>query len=189
MIAHLKGYLTGRLLVAMPYTDDSYLRKSLILVCGHDEKGAMGLILNQPIHDLTIQNLMEQMGLSPEAEFSLDPVYGGGAVEEGRGFVLHTADYQTENTLTLGYGLAITATIDILSTIAHGEGPRHFLLLLGYVGWGPGQLDSEIQDNVWLPIEPDEDIIFQTHSHQKWGKAFSRLGIQEIMLSEVVGNT
>lgn len=188
MVSHLKGYLTGRLLVSMPHMQDSRFYKSLIFICGHDENGAMGLVINQHVENLTIHDLLVQMGLPVDEKALSFPVYAGGPVEGGRGFVLHTTDYQNASTLLIKDQFALTSTVDILSIIAQGGGPRRLILALGYAGWGPGQLDAEIQSNGWLHLEADEELVFNIKPLQKWQKAIERLGIQEVMLSGDVGH-
>jgi putative transcriptional regulator len=188
IVSHLEGYLTGRLLVAMPHMQDSRFYKSLIFICGHDENGAMGLVINQHVDNLTVHDLLTQMGLPLEHSAPSFPVYAGGPVEGGRGFVLHTPDYENASTLMIKGRFALTSTVDILSVIGQGEGPRRLILALGYAGWGPGQLDAEIQSNGWLHLDADEDLVFNTRPPQKWHKAIERLGIQEIMLSADFGH-
>ena len=188
MVSHLKGYLTGRLLASMPHMQDSRFYKSLIFICSHDEKGAMGLVINQHVENLTMQDLLLQMGLSFNSAWASCPVYAGGPVEGGRGFVLHTPDYENANTLLIKNRFALTSTVDILSTIGQGEGPRKLILALGYAGWGAGQLDAEIQSNGWLHLEADEELVFNTAPLQKWHKAIERLGVQELMLSPELGH-
>ena len=116
------------------------------------------------------------------------PVHFGGPVEAGRGFVLHTSDYQQDATLEVLDGVALTATVDILKAIAKGDGPNKSLLALGYAGWGPGQLDMEIRANGWLQVPSDAEIIFDDQLETKWERAFRRLGIDPRMLSEDMGH-
>ena len=141
------SYVTGQLLIAMPGMRDERFAKSVIYMCAHTEEGAMGLVLNQRLNSLTFAELISQLELD-EKHFSKDvPVHFGGPVESGRGFVLHTSDYQQDATLEVVNGVALTATVDILKAIAQGKGPQKSLLALGYAGWGPGQLDMEIRAN------------------------------------------
>ena len=182
------SYVTGQLLIAMPGMRDERFAKSVIYMCAHSEEGAMGLVLNQRLDSLTFAELISQLELD-EKHLSKDvPVHFGGPVESGRGFVLHTSDYQQDATLEVVNGVALTATVDILKAIAQGKGPQKSLLALGYAGWGPGQLDMEIRANGWLQVPSDSELIFDTDVDTKWERAIQRLGIDPRMLSEEMGH-
>ena len=182
------SYVTGQLLIAMPGMRDERFAKSVIYMCAHSEEGAMGLVLNQRLDSLTFAELISQLELD-EKHLSRDvPVHFGGPVESGRGFVLHTSDYQQDATLEVVNGVALTATVEILKAIAQGKGPQKSLLALGYAGWGPGQLDMEIRANGWLQVPSDSEIIFDIEPNTKWARAIQRLGIDPRMLSDDVGH-
>ena len=182
------SYVTGQLLIAMPGMRDERFAKSVIYMCAHTEEGAMGLVLNQRLDALTFAELMSQLEFD-EKHLSKDvPVHFGGPVESGRGFVLHTSDYQQDATLEVVNGVALTATVDILKAIAQGKGPQKSLLALGYAGWGPGQLDMEIRANGWLQVPSDSEIIFDIEPDTKWERAIQKLGIDPRMLSDDVGH-
>ena len=182
------SYVTGQLLIAMPGMRDERFAKSVIYMCAHSEEGAMGLVLNQRLDTLTFAELISQLELD-EKHLSRDvPVHFGGPVESGRGFVLHTSDYQQDATLEVVNGVALTATVEILKAIAQGKGPQKSLLALGYAGWGPGQLDMEIRANGWLQVPSDSEIIFDIEPDTKWERAIQRLGIDPHMLSDDVGH-
>ena len=182
------SYVTGQLLIAMPGMRDERFAKSVIYMCAHSEEGAMGLVLNQRLDSLTFAELISQLELD-EKHLSRDvPVHFGGPVESGRGFVLHTSDYQQDATLEVINGVALTATVEILKAIAQGKGPQKSLLALGYAGWGPGQLDMEIRANGWLQVPSDSEIIFDIEPDTKWERAIQRLGIDPRMLSDDVGH-
>ena len=182
------SYVTGQLLIAMPGMRDERFARSVIYMCAHTEEGAMGLVLNQRLDSLTFAELISQLELD-EKNFSNDvPVHFGGPVESGRGFVLHTSDYQQDATLEVVNGVALTATVDILKAIAQGKGPEKSLLALGYAGWGPGQLDMEIRANGWLQAPSDSEIIFDVEPDIKWERAIHKLGIDPRMLSDEVGH-
>jgi len=167
---------------------DERFAKSVIYMCAHSEEGAMGLVLNQRLDSLTFAELISQLELD-EKHLSKDvPVHFGGPVESGRGFVLHTSDYQQDATLEVVNGVALTATVEILKAIAQGKGPQKSLLALGYAGWGPGQLDMEIRANGWLQVPSDSEIIFDIEPDTKWERAIQRLGIDPRMLSDDVGH-
>ena len=182
------SYVTGQLLIAMPGMRDERFAKSVIYMGAHSEEGAMGLVLNQRLDSLKFAELISQLELD-EKHLSRDvPVHFGGPVESGRGFVLHTSDYQQDATLEVVNGVALTATVDILKAIAQGKGPQKSLLALGYAGWGPGQLDMEIRANGWLQVPSDSEIIFDIEPDTKWERAIERLGIDPLMLSDDVGH-
>ncbi|HIP08738.1 MAG TPA: YqgE/AlgH family protein [Rhodospirillales bacterium] len=187
-ISQDESYVTGQLLIAMPGMRDERFAKSVIYMCAHSEEGAMGLVLNQRLDSLTFAELISQLELD-EKHLSRDvPVHFGGPVESGRGFVLHTSDYQQDATLEVVNGVALTATVEILKAIAQGKGPQKSLLALGYAGWGPGQLDMEIRANGWLQVPSDSEIIFDIEPDTKWERAIQRLGIDPRMLSDDVGH-
>ena len=187
-ISQDESYVTGQLLIAMPGMRDERFAKSVIYMCAHSDEGAMGLVLNQRLDSLTFAELISQLELD-EKHLSRDvPVHFGGPVESGRGFVLHTSDYQQDATLEVVNGVALTATVEILKAIAQGKGPQKSLLALGYAGWGPGQLDMEIRANGWLQVPSDSEIIFDIEPDTKWERAIERLGIDPRMLSDDVGH-
>jgi putative transcriptional regulator len=184
----ISPYLTGQLLIAMPGMRDERFARSVIYMCAHTEEGAMGLVLNQVIESLTFNQLLGQLGIDESKSRSDVPVHFGGPVESGRGFVLHTADFKQDATLEVDPEIGLTATVDILKAIARGNGPRRSLLALGYAGWGPGQLDSEIRQNGWLQVPADAQIIFDREHDSKWERAISKLGVDPRMLSDEAGH-
>lgn len=177
--------LEGQLLVAMPSMSDRRFARSVIYICAHSDEGAMGLIVNQRANNISAPDLLERLGISPQGEddsVSNDllelSIQVGGPVETGRGFVLHSADYfAADSTLSIEQGVCLTATIDILKAIAKGTGPNRAILALGYSGWSPGQLESEIQANGWLNCPADPDIIFDDELDTKYARAMAKLGI------------
>ena len=154
------GYLAGQLLVAMPHMLDERFAKTVIYVCAHTEDGAMGLVVNKVMENIDFPDLLDQLSLSASPKGEDIRVHFGGPVESGRGFVLHSSDYVQDATMVIDKEIAMTATTDILRDIAEGEGPRNSLLALGYAGWGPGQLDTEIQANGWLSVQADDNLVF-----------------------------
>ncbi len=181
-------YMTGRLLIAMPGMRDERFANTVLYMCAHTEEGAMGLVLNQRLDSLSFGELMEQLEIKEEDVPEDVPVHFGGPVEAGRGFVLHTADYRQDATLDVEDGIALTATVDILKSIARGYGPRQSMLALGYAGWGPGQLDDEIRANGWLQAPGDMELVFDTNLDTKWERAIFKLGIDPRMLSGEAGH-
>ena len=148
----------------------------------------MGLVVNRAIDNVTLPDLLRQLNITPGSKSHQEPILLGGPVETGRGFVLHSTDYVRETTLMVDNDVGLTATLDILKDIAAGQGPRRCLLMLGYAGWGPGQLDAEIQANGWLHSPADETLIFGHDLETKWDKALAKLGIALSTLSVEAGH-
>lgn len=177
--------LEGQLLIAMPTMTDRRFQRSVIYMCAHSSEGAMGLIINQRANHITAPDLLERLGISsrdPDDEINSEilslPIQVGGPVETGRGFVLHSSDYFSEDsTLSIEEDVCLTATIDILKAIAQGQGPARALLALGYAGWSPGQLETEIQANGWLHCPADPDLIFDEDLENKYSRALAKIGI------------
>ena len=191
-----EGYLDGQLLIAMPAMSDRRFARSVIYLCAHSEDGAMGLVINQRASHISFPDLLERLGIVPSgAEDGLPndvrstSIYVGGPVETGRGFVLHSSDYfATDSTLPIEDGVCLTATIDILKAMATGEGPNRAMLALGYAGWSPGQLESEIQANGWLNCPADDDLIFGSDVEAKYVRALAKIGIDPSHLVSDAGH-
>jgi putative transcriptional regulator len=182
------GFFAGQLLIAMPGISDPRFERSLILVCAHDARHAMGLAINRPVEGLTVPDLLARLDIQSQIKAPPDLVLIGGPVERERGFVLHTDDYLVEHSLEVGGGLALTPTRDALEAMAQANGrPRRSALALGYAGWGAGQLEDEIKENVWLTCEPDERLIFGGDHDHKWAQALGKLGVDPERLSAVAG--
>lgn len=183
-----ENYLSGQLLVAMPGLQDPRFAKTVIYLCAHNADGAMGLVVNREIDAISFPDLLEQLDIEPSGDVEPIRVHFGGPVESGRGFVLHSPDYVQDTTMVVDTEVALTATIDILKAIAGGSGPRRRLLALGYAGWGPGQLDTEIKANGWLHVAADADLVFGADLEGKWQRAMGKLGIDPRMLSDEAGH-
>lgn len=181
-------YLAGQLLIAMPGMVDPRFQRTVIYLCAHNEDGAMGLVVNKLFGNITFSDLLDQLELDPPRIGGDTPVHYGGPVETGRGFVLHTADYVREGTLVVDEDVALTATIDVLRAMSAGDGPQRSILLLGYAGWGPGQLDAEIQANGWLTAPANEDLLFDPDLSTKWERSIATLGFDPRMLSDQAGH-
>lgn len=180
--------LCGKLLIAMPGMSDPRFEKSVVYMCAHSDEGAMGLIINKPTPEVTFANLLKQLSIEALPNMAETPIYFGGPVEVGRGFVLHTADYDLDDiTLQVDEQFGMTATRDILTDIANGKGPQQALLGLGYSGWGAGQLEHEIQQNGWLTCDATLDVVFDAPSGKKWVAALKLLGVDALMLSATAG--
>ena len=180
--------LTGQLLLAMPDMGDPRFAFSVILMCSHSSEGAMGLIINKPATQMKFSDLLKQMKIAPLKTGRDVPVQIGGPVEPGRGFVLHSSDYFADaNTLRVGDAYGMTVTMDILEDLARGAGPDQALLCMGYAGWGPMQLESELQSNGWLNCDASPELIFGRNHKEKWQAALQSMGIDPLMLSGVGG--
>lgn len=181
-------YLSGQLLIAMPSMPDPRFSRSVVYLCAHSEEGAMGLVINRPLDSIDFPDLLEQLGVEVENPDRAIRVLFGGPVEQGRGFVLHSSDYIQDSTLVVDEQVSLTATVDILQSIATGKGPSHKLFALGYAGWGPGQLDDEILNNGWLSVEADPALLFGDNLTGKWEQALDKIGIRPEMLSDTAGH-
>ncbi len=179
------SFLVGRVLMAMPGIDDPRFERAVILMCAHSPDHAMGLALNRPVEGLSLPDLLRRLGVEPNYPMEENPVLFGGPVDRERGFVVHTDDYLcAKSSLPIGEGLAWTATRDVLEAMADSaRRPRHAALALGYAGWGPGQLERELHENVWLTCEPDEDLLFGGDHDLKWTKALAKIGVSAGNLS------
>jgi putative transcriptional regulator len=191
-----RGYLDGQFLIAMPTMQDSRFARTVVFICAHSPDGAMGITINQAAPEVTFQDLLVQLDIIPEGpEIRLPPpargmrVHRGGPVETGRGFVLHSADYYAENsTLPINENISLTATLEILKAIAAGNGPENALLALGYAGWAPGQLESEIQANGWLHCPARPDVIFDPDLEHKYDRVLALIGVDVMRLSGEAGH-
>jgi putative transcriptional regulator len=190
------GYLDGQILVAMPTIRDDRFSRSVIYLCAHSSEGAMGIVINQPAPHIDFGDLLVQLDVIPDNKLIELPlragevkVLKGGPVETGRGFVLHSADFFIENsTLPIDNGICLTATLDILKAIARGQGPESAVLALGYAGWAPGQLESEIHANGWLNCDADPQLVFSTRAELKYESALRKIGIDPAKLSSEAGH-
>ncbi|MGY9106184.1 MAG: YqgE/AlgH family protein, partial [Alphaproteobacteria bacterium] len=142
-----ESFLEGKLLIALPGMADDRFQRTVIYMCAHSASGAMGIVINKPIPGLSFASLMDQLEIDTEIVPGDFPILFGGPVENSRGFVLHSNDYEsTDATLSVSDQISLTATVDILCALAEGRGPERAILALGYAGWGPGQVETEFQD-------------------------------------------
>jgi putative transcriptional regulator len=170
--------LTGQLLVAKDALRDPRFIRSVIYLIHHDATGAMGLILNRPVAEVSLSNLLEQAGLESAGVKGEIRVHFGGPVEPGQGFVLHTTDFTIEGTKAVNDGIAVTARPEMLRAIGTGIGPRKNLFALGYAGWAPGQLEAEIKAGAWEIVSADEELVFDEKFETKWERAMARRTIR-----------
>ncbi len=183
-------WLTGQMLIAMPNLTGSVFARSVIYLCAHTPDGAMGIVLNQPLASPSFEDLLNTLGVAPLPPARTIRLHSGGPVDNGRGFVLHTTDWKGEGSLVVDDRVALTASLDILKAIAEGGGPEQGLLALGYSGWGPGQLDREMQQNSWLSVPvtaEDFGLLFDSDHGSKWRRALGRLGVDPVLLSDAAG--
>ena len=180
--------LSGKLLIAMPEMRDPRFTSAVIFVCSHSDSGAMGLTINKPSRDYKFLDLLKQLkietdSLTPDVSVSI-----GGPVESGRGFVLHSPEYCLgDETLKIGSDFGMTASFEVLEELAKSEGPKRGILMLGYSGWGPGQIEDEISLNGWLVSDADPELIFSSDIKNKWLEALKLIGVDPIRLSSSAG--
>ena len=189
--------LTNHFLIAMPGLEDQVFARSVVYLCEHSERGALGLVINKP-SDINLQNLFDKVDLPlGRIELSLTPVFQGGPVQTERGFVLHEASHPSGNpttesvylsTLAIPGGLEMTTSRDVLEAMSTGAGPRRVLVSLGYAAWGRGQLESELAENSWLTVDADATVIFDTPVEQRYDRALELLGVHAWTLSSVAGH-
>ena len=176
--------LRGKLLIAMPDMGDPRFAGSVIYICSHANDGSMGLIVNRPRPEIAFDKLLTQMKIARGPGCRDIRVHTGGPVERGRGFVLHSLDFTSDDsTMAVTEDVGLTATQDVLEALAQGGGPDRSLLALGYTGWGPGQLEAELADNGWLTGPAQSDILFGDDNAGKWAAALALLGISPSALS------
>lgn len=186
------GYLEGQVLIAMPNMPDPKFEQAVLFLCAHSRQGAMGLVLNKVVSNITFVDLLKQLRIRPGKPVSGRPILFGGPVETGRGFVLHTPDYSAGDATVkvgqnVGLNVGLTATVDVLKAIADGHGPKDAMLALGYAGWQGGQLEREIQKNGWLTCPADEYLLFGPELRGKWEYAIRKLGFNPSQLSRDTG--
>ena len=181
-------FLNGRILIAMPGIGDPRFERSVLLICGHDAGHAMAIALNQPLDGLSVPGLLERLGLGHEGVPDA-PVLFGGPVERERGYVLHSDDYAAAgSTVHVADGVALTDTREVLDALGDASRrPRRALLALGYAGWGPGQLESELRQGVWLTCDADEELLFGADYAGKWTQSLAKIGVSPERLSPQAG--
>lgn len=181
--------LENHFLVSMPKMQDPNFSSSVSLVCQHNKNGALGVIINHPVDNLGLKDILNQLELdySDKNIGTTNRVFKGGPVHPQHGLVLHENQLDWESSLRISEDLVLTSSLDVLRSIAAGDGPAKFLMILGYAGWGPGQLELEIQQNSWLTMAANPEIIFSTPAEKKWQKTIINMGIDITQLSSDVG--
>ncbi|OCO99860.1 MULTISPECIES: YqgE/AlgH family protein [unclassified Ensifer] len=189
-----RGFLDGQFLIAMPGMFDANFARTVIFICAHSDDGAMGFVLNRP-QQLTFPDVLLHLDLLDEEEAIRLPamtrdfqIQAGGPVETGRGFVLHSDDYLSDSSIPVSDDICLTATLDIVRAISRGEGPVRATMMLGYAGWGPGQLEAEIAQNGWLTCPAREELIFDKALDDKYDRALALMGVSAAMLSMDAGH-
>lgn len=180
------NFLTGQILLALPGIGDPRFERAVIAMCAHDENGALGIGVGQTIAGLGLHELLQQFEIDP-GEAPDAPVHFGGPVEPRRGFVLHSADWGGQDTIEVAGRWALSGTIDVLRAIAEGAGPSHWLVALGYAGWGEGQLDEEMTRHGWFNVPGETDLIYGVEVHRRWEQGFERVGIDPRLLAASTG--
>lgn len=188
--------LKGHLLLAMPGMEDHRFSRTVIFICNHDADGAMGFILNHKVQSPTFNEILEELEVkpqsTPENEFDAEPpevqVFSGGPVEQGRGFLVHSLDFSTKSSVRVGDLACVTATLDALRVLVSPARPEDYVMLLGYSGWGKGQLEQEIAQNGWLTLPASRKLLFQTDYEMIYEEALSAMGISEASLSSNAGH-
>ena len=179
--------LAGKLLIAMPalYNSESFSH-SVVYICSHAQNGALGLIINKRLNEFSFSDLMFQLPVKNYERLNEILLYNGGPVEKVRGMVLHSDDYIKDGTVTVGNGIAVSSTSEIISDIAFNRGPKDKLVALGYSFWNPRQLEAEIYENYWLVANADREILFHTDDEEKWQRAVDET---KVRLDRFVGIT
>lgn len=182
------GYLAGQLLIATPSLQDGCFDKTVIYLCEHSAAGAMGVIVNHPVANIRLGLILKELELESDDDIGDFPVYFGGPVESHRGFVIHTNDVVLEDSVVSDNGIALTANIAMLKSIAQGKTPKSNFLLLGYAGWSAGQLEAEIESGSWITAPATKELVFDTDNDMKWNLAAASLGVDLNRLSSIVGH-
>jgi putative transcriptional regulator len=180
--------LTNQLLIAMPGMADPNFSTTVTLICEHNDDGALGIVINRPL-TLRLSGLYEQLNIEdPDPTTADNPVFSGGPVGTERGFVLHGSDWSYENTLPVSDDIQLTLSRDVIDAIASGKGPDKSLIALGYAGWQPGQLETEMLANSWLNVPATAELVFDTPYTERWDSAARTLGIDIARMSSDAGH-
>ena len=180
--------LANQLLIAMPNMRDPNFERTVTLLCQHDENGSLGVVINRRIDDFSLADVLEHLNLEPAGGLPGGPVFSGGPVHPELGMVLHDYSQPWQSTMRVGDTLGLTTSLDIMQAMSRGAGPDRSLMLLGYAGWGSGQLEHELQENAWLCAPADPRIIFETPIEERWSKAAAQLGIDLMTISTDSGH-
>ncbi|TCL75944.1 YqgE/AlgH family protein [Rhizobium sp. BK251] len=189
-----RGFLDGQFLIAMPGMADINFARTVVYICAHSDAGAMGFVINRP-QNLTFTDVLLHLDMIKNDDAILlpkgardFPIQTGGPVESGRGFVLHSDDYLSDSSIPVSDDICLTATLDIVRAISKGGGPKRATMLLGYAGWGSGQLEGEVSNNGWLNCAASEDLIFDRCLEAKYDRVLASMGVTPAMLSPQAGH-
>lgn len=182
-----ENYLTGKCLVSMPGMKDGPFANALIFICSHTKDGAMGFVVNKTLQEFSFADLANQLPIKTIKPIERMALHQGGPLEKVRGFVIHSTDYVKDDTIIIDESIAISSSIDVITDIAFGLGPKENIIALGYASWAPQQLEKEIVNNSWLVVNPTPDLVFRTKDEEKWQKAISSLGFDLNCLSCTMG--
>lgn len=183
-----EGWLTGHLLVATPQVKSDVFAQSVIYMFMHDDRGAMGVIINKPLDMVDRAALFKHLGIEYTPHVDDMEVYHGGPVDEYRGYILHSPDFQTADTLVSESGIAVSVSAAVLQAVAQGHGPRDKMLMIGCAGWAGGQLEAEIEANSWITVPATPELVFSTDDEAKWALAAKSLGVDMVRFSSMVGH-
>ncbi len=183
------GWLKGRMLIASPAIGDRRFERTVVFMCAHSDNYAMGIVVNKPMGELRLPDLLSQLEVPSSITAPDLPVLNGGPVDRDRGFVLHSDDYRARDaTMAVGHGVGLTATKEVLAALASPGAPRRAVLALGYAQWGPGQLEDELMGDAWLTCDGDSDIVFSAELEDKWSLALASIGASPDRLTGFSGN-
>ena len=182
------GSLAGNLLIATPVVQGSCFDRSVIYMCAHNHEGAMGIIVNYPVVTVQLKEVFDQLNIESAVPMPDVPIHFGGPVESYRGFIMHSAESAPHDAVFARSGTAVSASMNSLQKIAEGKGPNKGLLMLGYAGWAPGQLESEIEAGSWIVIPATRKLVFDTDNESKWNVAVATLGFDMGHFSSQVGH-
>lgn len=179
--------LVGKFLVAAPTLQESCFTRAVIYMCSYNEAGAMGVIVNYPIDNVRIDDIMEQLNIETTYNHGTQ-VHFGGPVESNRGFIIHSDEFVANGAICKHDGITVTSNADVLQAIAGGGGPQHSMLALGYAGWAAGQLEAEMESGSWIVVSATKQLLFNTDNEAKWSLAISSLGFDVGNFSASVGH-
>lgn len=183
-----EGYLEGQFLIAMPTITEGIFERSVVYIWHHDEQSALGLIINKSVEEISLEELFKELGSEVPRTNEPVPVIIGGPVEQARGFVLHSPDYDEPESIRVSPEVSFTTSLTVIRAIGAGKGPGRWLVALGYAGWDRGQLEAELQSNSWLTCPADSDILFSRDVSRKWEDAIQMVGIDASRLTHLSGH-
>lgn len=183
-----EGYLEGQFLIAMPTISEGIFERSVVYIWHHDQQSAMGIIINKAIDEISLEELFKELGADAPRTNEHVPVIVGGPVEQARGFVLHSPDYDEPDSIQVSPEISLTTSLRIIRAVGAMTGPERWLIALGYAGWSSGQLEQEIQTNSWLTCPADSDIIFSPDAAGKWEAAIENIGFDPSRLTDQSGH-